>query len=111
MSLEKEFVGWPGATERQEISHRIKVASGFPFCIGFIDGTLFHLEEKPSRDGEDYYSRKGKYGLSGLIVCDDWKRIRHIYTGWPGCAHDARVFENSPLALNTQQFLWVVNIY
>ena len=88
-------------------AHLIKATSGFPFCIGFIDGTLFPLEEKPSKDGEDYYSRKGKYGLVGLIVCDDQKRIRHIYTDWPGCAHDARVFENSPLALNTQQFFTV----
>src|SRR5215469_13204116 len=104
MSLEKELVFWPDATERGEISHRIRAVSGFPSCLGFIDGTLFPLEEKPGKDGEDYYSRKGKYGLAGLVVCDDQKRIRHIYTGWPGCTHDARVFENSPLALNTQQF-------
>jgi hypothetical protein len=104
MSLEREFVAWPGDEEKQEISHRIRAASGFPSCLGFIDGTLFPLAEKPGKDGEDYYSRKGSYGLAGLIVCDDQKRIRHVYTGWPGCAHDARVFENSPLALRTNQF-------
>lgn len=104
MSLEKDFVAWPDVAERQLISRRIKRISRFPSCVGFIDGTLFPLEEKPSKDGEDYYSRKGRYGLAGLVVCDDQKRIRHIFTGWPGCAHDARVFENSFLALRPQDF-------
>jgi hypothetical protein len=104
ISLESEFVAWPGDEERKQISQRIRAASGFPSCLGFIDGTLFPLAEKPGKDGEDYYSRKGSYGLAGLIVCDDQKRIRHVYTGWPGCAHDARVFENSQLALQTNQF-------
>ena len=78
MSLEKKFITWPNAAERQQISYQIEAASGFPACLGFIDGTLFPLEIKPSRNGEDYYSRKGRYGLAGLLVCDDKKKIRHV---------------------------------
>jgi DDE superfamily endonuclease len=55
-------------------------------------------------DGEDFYSRKGRYGLAGLIVCDDRKRIRYVYSGWAGCAHDTRVFKNSLLALQPERF-------
>lgn len=102
--MEKQAVLWPTIDEQQEIKHRILLDSGFPSCIGFIDGTLFVLENKPHLDGEDYYSRKGRYGISGLIVCDDNKRIRYIYTGWPGCTHDARVFENCALARLPEQF-------
>lgn len=42
--------------------------------------------------------------MAGLIVCDNNKRIRYVYTGWPGCAHDACVYENSALALCPDQF-------
>lgn len=104
LSLEKQVICWPDQEEKQEIKLRIKTESNFPSCLGFIDGTLFVLENKPLLDGEDYFSRKGTYGIAGLIVCDDHKRIRHVYTGWPGCAHDARVFDNSILARQPDQF-------
>ena len=55
-------------------------------------------------DGEDYFSRKGRYGIAGIIICDNHKRIRYIYTGWPGCAHDARIFKNSTLACQPDRF-------
>ena len=42
-------------------------------CIGFVDGTLFSFHQVPA-SGPDYYSRKGRYGLSGMIVCDDRKK-------------------------------------
>lgn len=31
------------------------------------------------------------------LVCDHRMLIRHMYTGWPGCTHDARVLRNSSL--------------
>lgn len=31
------------------------------------------------------------------VVCDDRKRIRDVFIGFPGSVHDARVFKNSPL--------------
>jgi len=106
LSLEKETVFWPtcGSEDRISIKRHIREISGFPSCLGFIDGTLIPLESKPMIDGEDYYSRKGKYGISTLIVCDDAKRIRYIYAGWPGCAHDMRVYENSALGIRPHQF-------
>jgi len=102
--LESQVICWPDKKERQEIKGRIRRESGFPCCLGFVDGTLFVLENKPLLSGVDYFSRKGRYGISGMIVCDDHKRIRHIYTGWPGCTHDARVFNNSALACQPDRF-------
>jgi hypothetical protein len=102
--LEKQVVCWPDEEEREQIKHQIEAESGFPSCLGFIDGTLIVLENKPLLDGEDYFSRKGRYGIAGLIICDHNKRIRYVYSGWAGCAHDARVFENSRLALHPEQF-------
>lgn len=97
LELETRVVTWPDSSERAQISRRIRTTTGFPACIGFVDGTLFVFQDKPERDGVDYYSRKGCYGMAGLVVCDDMKRIRYVYTGWAGCSHDARLMANSDL--------------
>ncbi|KAH9103773.1 hypothetical protein LEN26_015205 [Aphanomyces euteiches] len=47
--------------------------------------------------GEDFYSRKGYYGMAGMVVCDDKKRVRFMDLGWPGAVHDMRVWSNSKL--------------
>ncbi|KAH9110807.1 hypothetical protein LEN26_013620 [Aphanomyces euteiches] len=53
---------------------------------------------RPSLHGEDYYSRKGYYGMAGMVICDDMKRIRFLDLGWPGAVHDMRVWSNSKIA-------------
>ncbi|KNZ58773.1 uncharacterized protein VP01_1864g1 [Puccinia sorghi] len=59
---------------------------------------------KPSVDAQDYYSRKGLYGLSTLMVCDSEKRIRYYFTGWSGCSHDTRLWDNCNLNLDQSLF-------
>lgn len=96
LSLEDRVVYWPSTEERLEISRRIETETGFPHCIGFVDGTLIPVERKPTWHGEDFFSHKHRYGINALIVCDDKMRIRMCYTGWAGSSHDARVFSQSP---------------
>ena len=97
MSLERQVVFWPSSTERLEIAARIEADHGFEGCVGFVDGTLFPLYAKPSQNGEDYYCRKGFYGVNGMVICDDKKRIRYLDLGWPGAVHDMRVWSNSDI--------------
>ena len=97
LSLEKELVTWPLTEEKKEMKRRIEDQSGFANCVGFVDGTLAVLETKPSLDGSDHHSRKSRYGLSVLIVCDDQRRIQYIFTGFCGSVHDNRVFKESQL--------------
>ena len=42
--------------------------------------------------------------MAALIVCDDRKRIRYVCTGWPGCTHDQRVYDNSTIALRSEEY-------
>ncbi|OAV85027.1 hypothetical protein PTTG_30857, partial [Puccinia triticina 1-1 BBBD Race 1] len=46
----------------------------------------------------------GSYGLATLVVCDAEKRIIYYLTGWPGCSHDTRLWENCELNLQKTQF-------
>ncbi|KAI9912527.1 hypothetical protein PsorP6_006513 [Peronosclerospora sorghi] len=40
-SSKSDVIFWPDADERNQIAQRIKKASGFTYCTGFVDGTLF----------------------------------------------------------------------
>jgi DDE superfamily endonuclease len=104
-NLRSQVVYWPDETEREIIAKRIQKKYLFPNCVGFIDGTLFPLYSKPqSTDAPDYFGRKHCYSLSVLIVNDDNKIIRYYLSGWPGSAHDNRIFNNSQLVLKPHDY-------
>ena len=98
LSIEKDVIFWPDVTEKKAIRKRILQQSAFPNCLGFVDGTLIVLANKPNLEGADYFSHKAKYGINNLIVCDDLKRIRYLFAGFCGSAHDNRVFANLKLS-------------
>ena len=101
--LENEVVSWPSSDEREAMKVRL-AATGFRHCIGIIDGTLIPLTHKPKDFHECYYSRKGFYAISALIVCDDLGRITYYYSGWPGSTHDNRVLRCSKLFKNRADY-------
>jgi DDE superfamily endonuclease len=103
-SLADEFIKWPDSTERLEISEAIQKEFDFPHCVGIADGTLFPLAFEPqSVDAPDYSGRKYGYSLSTMIICDHKRRIRHYLAGFPGSAHDNRVFKCTKLATSPEQ--------
>jgi hypothetical protein len=104
-SLRGEFITWPDEAERSGIRRRILDKSGLPFCVGMMDGTLFPLAFAPeSTDAPDYFGRKHSYALSTLVVCDDQRLIRYYLSGWPGSAHDNRIFRNSAIFKNPEKY-------
>ena len=104
LKREKIEVTWPDDDEREAIKTRILNESGFPDCIGMVDGTLIPLQFKPSKDGADYWSHKSKYGIAAMIVCDDRRKIRYVFAGFCGSAHDMRVYSNSKLSSSADSF-------
>ncbi len=104
-ALRIDLIKWPDVEERKIIRRRIGDLFGFPNCVGMVDGTLFPLASAPqSEDVPDYSGRKHAYSLSALVVCDDQRLIRFYLSGWPGSAHDNRIFRNSDLFLNPEQY-------
>ena len=94
LSLRSEYIHWPDEKERAFISRSIQRAYNLPNCVGIIDGTLLPLARKPQReDFPDYSGRKFAYSLSTLVVADDRRRIRYHLSGFPGTAHDNRIFQ------------------
>ena len=89
---------WPDDEERKKIASVFEKKHGWPNCVGVMDGTLFPLATKPqTEDFPDYKGRKHTYSITCLVVCDHERLIRYFLCGWPGSAHDERVFRNSAL--------------
>jgi hypothetical protein len=67
LTLRDDVIHWPDAAARKLLATRIHSVSPFKNCIGFIDGTLFPFEFKPTLNGEDYFSRKSCYALNAQV--------------------------------------------
>jgi len=104
LHLEEQVVRWPDADERRIISTRILQKYGFPNCVGSMDGTYLNLVWKPTLHHENYKTRKGPYALNALIICDDESRVLYHHLGWPGSTHDNRVWKNSLIYQNYDQY-------
>lgn len=98
LSLRDQVICWPDSTEQAAIRSAFENAFGSLGCVGIMEGTLVPLALKPTTYGEDYYTRKSNHAISTLLVCDDIRRFRYVSSGWPGSAHDQRVYSNSRLA-------------
>ena len=95
-SLKEALVYWPDKSERAQISTRIFARYSWLNVIGIADGTLLPLTTCPRTiDSPDYKGRKGQYTISTLFINDDKKRVRYYLSGFPGCAHDNRVWRSS----------------
>ena len=94
----------PDINKREEISKRFNRDYSFVNCIGVVDGTIFPLEYKLLLNGEDYYNRKGRYGIHSLVICDDQARICASTMGWPGSVYDNRVWRRSRFMQNQEVY-------
>lgn len=96
LSLES-VVSWPPQGDKTVMKNRIKTRSGFPACVGLINGTAIALEQHSIFHGEDYFNRRSKHSMTAFVVGNDCKRILYNFCGFAGSVHDSRVFRNSDL--------------
>ena len=92
--IRNSVIKWPDLEEQNTISTEVENRYHIPNVIGFIDGTHIRLTAKPS---DDYINRKGYASLNVQLLVDNKLRVLDCYAGWPGAAHDARVYRNSPV--------------
>ena len=97
LKLKNSFIWWPNSDERKQIANSL-ANKKLPGCVGFIDGTHVQLYEKPVDDPDDYINRKNQPTIQLQLTVDNNKLIRHFYVGFPGSAHDARVYDHCDLS-------------
>jgi hypothetical protein len=100
-SLTSQYYYWPDADQRLKIAEEMFRSHDFPHCVGIADGTLFPLAFEPeTEDAPDYSGRKYGYSLSVMIICDNKRKVRHYLAGFPGSAHDNRIYKATKLVTN-----------
>ncbi|MBW0528499.1 hypothetical protein O181_068214 [Austropuccinia psidii MF-1] len=102
MKLKCKVIVWP-TIEQREMS-QVMQAEGFPGCIGFIDGSLIPLLQRPPKDGEAYFDCKKRYSMSIQLVCDINKQFTALHAGCTGSLHDANVYQNIKIAQTPEEF-------
>ena len=104
-SIRGDWIHWPDAVKRKEISRRIEEEFFLPNCVAIMDGTLLPLGLEPDcADKADYHGRKYAYSITCNILCDDKCRIRNYLAGFPGSTHDSRVWRNMDIYLNPKEY-------
>jgi len=92
--LSTRYIQWPvpGNEDFKRRRTEIEEESGFPGCVGFLDGTDIVLPYAPSFHGETYFNQKKHYVLNLQGICDSERRFSYISTGFPASVGDATVF-------------------
>jgi len=95
------YIKWPTPDEATAIEKEFKLVAGFPGVIGAIDGC--HIEIKAPDDVQaDYIDKNNRHSINLLAVCDINKTFTYIGAGFPGSAHDSRVYRCSTLGRTIQ---------
>ncbi|VEN35920.1 unnamed protein product [Callosobruchus maculatus] len=96
--LKDKFIYFPkqrSLLQEVEKFNDLRGVGSFPGVVGCVDGTHIAIPG-PWRDNS-YYNRKGTHSVLLQAICNSNLEFLDVYCGWPGSAHDARVWANSPI--------------
>lgn len=92
--LGPKFIKKPVNSEMMLLSLKFERYSKIQGTILAIDGTHISIDA-PSYVPYQYINRKGWHSISVQLVCDNNCIIRDVFGGFPGCSHDAFLYNNS----------------
>ncbi|CAI5995520.1 unnamed protein product [Closterium sp. NIES-64] len=90
------WVRFPTREELPEMAREFAAIKGVPAVVGAVDGTHIHMKGMEGHRAE-YWTRKSAYAVQLQLTCDARGRIWDYLIGYPGSAHDMRVFKESAL--------------
>ena len=94
------FIKCPAPSQGPSIARNFASIAGFPNVLGAIDGSHIRIKPPPNHKKE-CINRKWCTSFNILAVCLPNKQFSYTFVGFPGIAHDARVYRNSGLALQS----------
>lgn len=114
-NLGRQFIFWPGIVGSRQNMRIFEQKTRIPGIVGLLDATHLPII-RPTSDlsSNDYYDRRGNYSITAQAVVSSDLQFMDVVIGWPGCVHDARIWQNSclrrdldelMLPLGTKQYL------
>ncbi|CAC5422096.1 unnamed protein product [Mytilus coruscus] len=94
--LKQKFISWPNQQQQQQEADHCSRKHGFPSFIGAIDGNNIKIKA-PKHRPQSYVNRKNFHSLQLQAVCKHDMSFSHVFTGYPGSCHDARILRQSDL--------------
>ena len=92
----KDCINFPNGDTLDRVVDEFKMKWGVPQCFVAVDGSHVPISAQ-SHLHSDYYNQKGWYSMLIQGLVDANYRFMDVCVGWPGSAHDARVFAHSSL--------------
>ncbi|KAI2645094.1 hypothetical protein H4Q32_024121 [Labeo rohita] len=77
-------------------SAQLARSPAFSRAVGAIDGCHIRIKP-PANNSHCYYNRKLFHSIQLQAITDHRGKFLHIFVGYPGSVHDARVLRNSPV--------------
>lgn len=98
IEMSRDVIKLPNAQQKEITRIHFLNTKKFPGVIGAVDGTHIEIDRPNHKDDPDsYYTRKKRFAIHVQGVVDHTKKFIHIFLGYPGSVHDARVFRESDL--------------
>ena len=89
----KKVIVWPTAEEQVQVANEFLMLGGIPGVIGAVDGCHIHIKA-PGNTQADYIDRNQRHFVNLTAVCTADRKFSFIQAGFPGSAHDSRVFKS-----------------
>ena len=100
--LQPDYIRFPSGDRLHFGLNRFLANRNMHMCVGAVDGSHIPIVA-PNQFPEDYRNRKGFHSIN-LQGCVDYAGLFiDIFVGFPGKAHDSRVFRHSNLATRINQ--------
>ncbi|GAN01705.1 conserved hypothetical protein [Mucor ambiguus] len=67
LKLQHKYIQWPMGSEREKVIRRHHELFGLPKCIGFMDGSLFGINQTPTWHSELFWCHYGSANDPGVL--------------------------------------------
>ncbi|XP_063906046.1 putative nuclease HARBI1 [Zophobas morio] len=98
LKINKKYIFWPRTDE--EVEHIINGFTHYPNVLGAIDGSQIDIKVVPHTQHDSYVNRYLRHSINAMVISTAEKILTYVFIGFPGSAHDSRVFSNSTFVQN-----------
>ncbi|XP_031354778.1 protein ALP1-like [Photinus pyralis] len=99
--LKTKYIVWP--KNQEEFDYIVSGFKNYPGVVGAVDGCHINVTV-PESQHESYADRYQQHSINLMGICSSGKIFTYVFIGYPGSAHDSRVFSASPLVSYIQRY-------